>query len=52
MQQRISSMGIVLCRCEDGIEVLILENGNEWVFPKGHVEEGEDLVGAAIREIQ
>ena len=49
---KVSSMGIVLSKTGPELEVLILENDGEWVFPKGHVEEGEDLTGAAIREVQ
>ena len=49
---KVSSMGIVLRKTGPELEVLILENDGEWVFPKGHVEEGEDLTGAAIREVQ
>lgn len=50
--QKVSSMGIVLSKTGPDLEVLILENGGEWVFPKGHVEEGEDLVEAALREVR
>lgn len=50
--RKVSSMGIVLSKTGPDLEVLILENDREWVFPKGHVEEGEDLIGAAIREVQ
>jgi 8-oxo-dGTP pyrophosphatase MutT (NUDIX family) len=53
MRKNVSAMGIVLNKDgAGGYNVLILENDGEWVFPKGHVEEGEDFVGAAIREIQ
>lgn len=52
MQRKVSSMGIVLCQNTPAPEVLLLENDSEWVFPKGHVEESEDLVGAAIREVK
>ena len=33
-------------------KVLILNNEGEWVFPKGHVEEGETFEEAAIRELE
>lgn len=33
-------------------EVLLVNNyGNSWSFPKGHVEQGEDIIDAARREI-
>ncbi len=36
---------------EDSIQILLVtENGEEWGFPKGGVEEGEDPEAAAIRE--
>jgi 8-oxo-dGTP pyrophosphatase MutT (NUDIX family) len=50
--RKVSAMGIVLSKTGQDLEVLILENEGEWVFPKGHVEDGEDLTGAAIREVQ
>ncbi len=51
-KRNVSAMGIVLSKAGPELEVLILENDGEWVFPKGHIEEGEDLTGAAIREVQ
>jgi len=35
-----------------GIEYLLLNYGRHWDFPKGHVERGEDDLGAAVRELQ
>ncbi|MDP3059010.1 MAG: NUDIX domain-containing protein [bacterium] len=44
-----SAGGIVFC----GEKVLILVNfRNDYVFPKGHIEEGETVEQAAIREVQ
>ena len=48
-RHEISAGGVVL----RGNEVLILKNHrNEWVLPKGHVEEGESLEMAALREVE
>ena len=40
----------------DGPEPLILlvtarQDPGQWIFPKGHVEPGEELTGAALREL-
>jgi 8-oxo-dGTP pyrophosphatase MutT (NUDIX family) len=38
----------------DGLRYLLVEaNGNRgrWVFPKGHIEDGETAVGTALREV-
>ncbi len=35
-----------------GRVLLVNQRGNSWSMPKGHVEEGEDKLTAAIREIE
>ena len=45
MIKKISSMGIVISK---GGQVLLLNSDGEWVFPKGHVEHGEDYVEAIL----
>lgn len=47
LKEKISCMAIVLNRLN---KVLILNNEGEWVFNKGHLEEGESLIECAIRE--
>lgn len=32
--------------------VVVNQNHNSWSLPKGHVEHGEELLGAAMREIR
>jgi 8-oxo-dGTP pyrophosphatase MutT (NUDIX family) len=36
----------------DGRIVLVCQHGNSWSLPKGHVEAGESLRDAAVREIE
>ena len=36
---------------EDGEVLVIRHRKGEWVFPKGHVEDGETMVDTAIREV-
>lgn len=48
MIKKISSMGIVITKDK---KVLLLNNEGEWVFPKGHVKEGETFIETAIREV-
>jgi 8-oxo-dGTP pyrophosphatase MutT (NUDIX family) len=46
--------GLILFReGADRREYLIIKNrgGGHWGFPKGHVEEGEDLMATALREV-
>jgi 8-oxo-dGTP pyrophosphatase MutT (NUDIX family) len=33
-------------------EFLLLDYGRHWDYPKGHVEEGEDDLNAALRELE
>jgi len=35
----------------EGKIVLVEQGGNSWSFPKGHVEDGEELLETAMREI-
>src|SRR5262249_3819711 len=46
--------GVVFRRRRNGIEYLLVEaksKPNEWVLPKGHIEEGEDHRETAVREV-
>ncbi len=49
--EKISSMAIVVGVKDEEQKVLMLNNEGEWVFPKGHVEENETELDAAIREL-
>ena len=46
------SAGVILFRTEPRREFLILDYGSHWDFPKGHIEEGEDPVLTARRELR
>lgn len=48
MKENISSMAIVIGKDK----VLLLNSKGRWVFPKGHVEDGETYLEAAIRELK
>lgn len=48
---RVVSAGIVpALRVADGWKVLLLRAYKDWDFPKGHIEEGETPLEAALRE--
>jgi 8-oxo-dGTP pyrophosphatase MutT (NUDIX family) len=49
MKQTESAGGIVLDR--DGLILVVNQNSTSWSLPKGHIEEGEDKLTAARREI-
>jgi len=49
MQQTESAGGIVLNR--EGLVLVVNQNGTSWSLPKGHIEEGEEALAAAKREI-
>ena len=46
-KKEISSMAIVFCKNR---ALMLKTNHNEWVFPKGHIEQGETSLFAAKRE--
>jgi 8-oxo-dGTP pyrophosphatase MutT (NUDIX family) len=48
-----SAGGVVFRRSGGGMNVLVIRDSyNNWGFPKGHLEEGEDAATAAEREIR
>ena len=54
-QRQVTQAGAIAVRC-DGAEPLVLlvtarKDPENWIFPKGHVEPGEELVVAALREL-
>ncbi|HBG82048.1 TPA: hypothetical protein DDW69_04425 [candidate division CPR2 bacterium] len=52
---RIVEAGGIVFREENGQKYVLLlyrKFHNDWAFPKGHVDEGEDFEFAAIREIK
>lgn len=50
MKQTYSAGGIVLNN--QGKVLVVNQNGNSWSLPKGHIDEGEDALTAAAREIK
>ncbi len=47
-----SAGGIVWHKFEDGLKIaLILDAYNRWTFPKGHIEDDEDVKDAVKREV-
>ena len=49
MKKTFSAGGVVLNK--EGLVLVVSQNGNSWSLPKGHIDEGEDKLQAAIREI-
>lgn len=48
-----SAGGIVFRKSASGIEIaFLLDPFRKWTFAKGHIEHGESIVGAAIREVK
>lgn len=47
----VRSAGVVIARRQGGVyRLLVLRSGRNWDFPKGLIEEGEDMHDAARRE--
>ena len=49
MKRTKTAGGIVLNK--KGLVLVVSQNGNSWSLPKGHIDEGENKLQAAIREI-
>lgn len=50
MKESKTAGGVVFNK--DGVILVVNQNGNSWSFPKGHIEEGEEALAAAKREIE
>ncbi len=51
-RQRLSAGVVVVRRAPEGWRFLLLRAFNHWDFPKGMVEEGEEPLAAALREVE
>ena len=53
-KEAISSGGVIIRRDNKKVEVLLIRDTRfeNWVLPKGHVEDGETIEQAALREIK
>ena len=49
MKKTETAGGVVLNK--EGLVLVVNQNNNSWSLPKGHIDEGEDKLQAAIREI-
>ena len=49
MQKTLTAGGIVLNK--KGQVLVVNQNNNSWSLPKGHIDEGEEKLEAAVREI-
>ena len=49
MKRTQTAGGIVLNK--EGLILVVSQNGNSWSLPKGHIDEGENKLQAALREI-
>ena len=52
MNKEISAGGVIVHKTQSGWVVLVMKDlKNQWTFPKGKIEKGEDLEKTATREI-
>ena len=53
LQYEKSCGAVVYCQTDNDIRyLLVCEHGGYWVFPKGHMEEGESEQETALREVK
>jgi uncharacterized protein involved in tolerance to divalent cations/8-oxo-dGTP pyrophosphatase MutT (NUDIX family) len=50
--KEVSSGGVIYRRSGDNIEIALIYAHHRWGLPKGHVEEGERVEEAALREVR
>ncbi len=47
---KVKKAGCILLNAKDHTIALVLRKESEYSFPKGHLEEGEELISCALRE--
>jgi len=50
--KEVSAGGVIYRKSGDNVEVALIHVRNRWGLPKGHVEEGEGVEQAALREVR
>jgi len=50
--REVSAGGVIYRRNSDGFEIALIHVRNRWQLPKGHIEEGERVDEAALREVR
>ena len=50
--REVSAGGVIYRKRGRGIDIALIHVRNRWGLPKGHVEEGESISDAAIREVR
>lgn len=50
--REVSSGGVIYRKHGDDFEIALIHVRNRWGLPKGHVEEGESVEAAALREVR
>jgi len=50
--REVSAGGVIYRKHARGIDIALIHVRNRWGLPKGHVEEGESISDAAIREVR
>ncbi len=50
--REVSAGGVIYRKNDEGFEVALIHVRNRWGLPKGHVEEGERVEEAALREVR
>ena len=52
IERETSVGGVVYCQKDDSYQIVLILNAyDKWALPKGHLEEGEDLIATAKREV-
>ena len=50
--REVSAGGVIYRRSADDFEIALIHTRNRWGLPKGHIEEGERVEAAALREVR
>ena len=52
MENKVQAAGVIIFARSEPLSFLLLKHKDRWDFPKGHAEQGEEILDTALRETE